>query len=391
MPAPDCDVLVIGAGIHGAGIAQASAAAGHAVVLVEQYDAPARGTSSRSSKLIHGGLRYLEHGQIGLVRECLRERALLLRLAPQLVHLTPFHLPVYADARRGPLTIGAGLALYGLLALGGPGAGFARVARRDWAALDGLDTRALRAVYRYHDAQTDDAALTGAVLASARALGATVHFGTTLVAAQLTSAGVRADLGTPDGPRALTARVLVNAAGPWAADLAARIHPCPALPPVRLVGGSHVLLPGRLDAGAYTLQAPDGRVVFALPHPRGILVGTTEMDYIGDPAGVAPTAAEIAYLRGAFARALPGHPAAQAQPLESFAGLRVLPAGGSAHAAPRETLLPVDDPRRVRVLTVLGGKLTAYRATAARVLARIAPSLPARPPRADTRTLPLPP
>ena len=123
------DVAVVGAGIHGAGVAQAAAAAGHSVVLIEQYAEPARGTSSRSSKLIHGGLRYLEQAQFALVRECLEERALLLRLAPELVRLTPFHLPVYA-AGDSVWRLRAGLTLYALLARCGPGARFSSVPRR---------------------------------------------------------------------------------------------------------------------------------------------------------------------------------------------------------------------------------------------------------------------
>lgn len=388
-PEPDCDLLVVGAGIHGAGVAQAAAAAGYGVRLVECGDAPALGTSGRSSGLIHGGLRYLQNGQLRLVRECLRERALLLRLAPGLVRLTPFHLPVYAGARPGAWAVGAGLMAYGLLAAGGVGGGFRRLPRREWGTLDGLDSTGLRAVYRYRDAQTDDAALTGAVLASARALGAEVQFGTRLLEARVSAQGVLARCAGSAGEITIRARAVANAAGPWAHRLAQRFSPPLPLPAVRLVAGSHVLLPGRVQAGAYTLTAPDGRVVFVLPHAAGVLVGTTEVDFHGDPAGVVPGELEIEYLRSVFARAFPAHPAVGAAPLDCFAGVRVLPAGGSAHGASRESVLASDSSGRV--LTVLGGKLTAYRATAERVLARLAAVLPPRPARADTRRLPLPP
>ena len=167
------DVVVIGAGIHGAGIAQAAAAGGYTVLLLEQH-APAFGTSSRSSKLIHGGLRYLETGQFALVRECLREREFLLKLAPDLVRLVPFYIPVYRHTTRRPWQIHTGLSLYALLGGLGEHVRFTRVPRTQWDELDGIATHDLQAVYRYFDAQTDDAALTRAVLYSAQTLGATV-------------------------------------------------------------------------------------------------------------------------------------------------------------------------------------------------------------------------
>jgi glycerol-3-phosphate dehydrogenase len=152
----DCDVLVIGAGIQGAGIAQAAAAAGHAVLVVER-SGPAAGTSSRSSKLIHGGLRYLEQFQLDLVRESLRERAILMRIAPSLVRLVPFRIPVYAGMRRPAWQIHAGLALYRALAGRGPGTDFARHAQASWGELDGLERAGLECVFAYQDGQTDDA------------------------------------------------------------------------------------------------------------------------------------------------------------------------------------------------------------------------------------------
>ena len=161
------DVVIIGGGIHGVGVAQAAAAAGHRVLLLEKT-ALASATSSRSSKLIHGGLRYLESAQFGLVRGSLRERTLLLQLAPDLVRRLPFHIPVYAGTTRRPFTIRAGLSLYALLGNLAPDCRFASLPRTDWPDLDGLATDGLQAVFRYYDAQTDDAALTRAVMASAR-------------------------------------------------------------------------------------------------------------------------------------------------------------------------------------------------------------------------------
>src|SRR5688572_28196030 len=184
--AGDCEVAVIGGGILGVGATQACAAAGYRCAIIEQTDWAA-GTSSRSSKLIHGGLRYLESGQWSLVRESLRERAILLRIAPDLVKPLPFLIPVYAVTRRRPWELAAGLGLYALLA------GWTRRARfgthsprRLPAALraSGLQVDGLQAVFRYWDAQTDDVALTRAVLQSARSLGADARCPARLLSAE---------------------------------------------------------------------------------------------------------------------------------------------------------------------------------------------------------------
>ena len=234
------DVVVIGAGIHGAGCAQAAAAAGHGVLLLEQT-AIAAGSSSRSSKLIHGGLRYLETGQLRLVRESLHERTILLRIAPDLVRLQRFHLPVYRSTRRQAWQLAFGLSLYALLAGFAPGAGFGRVPRREWQRLDGLETRGLRHVLCYHDAQTDDALLSRAVVRSAQELGAELALPARFTGARLAAGGVEVRYTTPAGERACHARVLVNAAGPWATDVARRIEPAIAVPAVERVQGAHLV------------------------------------------------------------------------------------------------------------------------------------------------------
>src|SRR5271170_5617706 len=165
------DVIVVGGGIHGAGVLQAVVAAGHNALLLERR-ALASGTSSRSSKLIHGGLRYLESGQFALVRESLRERAILLKIAAELVELKPFFLPVYPDTRRRPWQLKLGLWMYALLGGFDASTRFGSVPRSEWGSLDGLKTTGLQAVIRYHDAQTDDALLTRAVVQSALSLDA---------------------------------------------------------------------------------------------------------------------------------------------------------------------------------------------------------------------------
>src|ERR1700704_5626535 len=164
------DVVIVGGGIHGAGVLQAAAAAGHRALLIERQSLAA-GTSSRSSKLIHGGLRYLETGQFALVRESLRERAIHLRIAAELVELKPFFIPVYRNTRRRPWQLKLGLWIYALLGGFDASTRFGTVPKREWSSLDGLDTQGLEAVIRYHDAQTDDASLTRAVVQSAQDLG----------------------------------------------------------------------------------------------------------------------------------------------------------------------------------------------------------------------------
>src|ERR1700727_72754 len=157
------EVVIMGGGIHGAGVLQAAVAAGHIALLIERAGL-ASGTSSRSSKLIHGGLRYLESGQFALVRESLRERAMHLRFPPALCELKPFFIPVYRDTRRRPWQLKLGLWMYALLGGFDASTRFGTVPRHEWSSLDGLETHGLEAVIRYHDAQTDDASLTRAVV-----------------------------------------------------------------------------------------------------------------------------------------------------------------------------------------------------------------------------------
>lgn len=383
------DVLVVGAGIHGAGIAQAAAAAGYDVVVLER-SAPAAATSSRSSKLIHGGLRYLETAQLGLVRESLRERATLLRIAPDLVRMIPFHLPVYRDTRRRPWQLRLGLWLYGKLARASGAApdeaAFGAVPREGWGGLDGLRTDGLQAVLRYRDAQTDDARLTRAVLRSARSLGATIVCPASFLRA--VREGGAYDVTYDDGgERTCRAAVVVNAAGPWAAHVAAAVRPALAPFEVDRVQGAHIECPGRLECGAYYTEASDGRAVFVMPWGERTLVGTTETPFRGDAARVEPLDEEIAYLRSVVERYFPER---SSEVLDAWAGLRVLPRSDTnPFRRSREVLTALDVVASPRFLTVAGGKLTAYRSTAQSVVRTLACSLPAREPRGETDAIPL--
>lgn len=371
------DLVIVGGGIQGVGVAQAAAAAGHSVLLLEQKGI-GTGTSRKSSKLIHGGLRYLESAQFSLVRESLRERALLLELAPELVKRVDMHIPVYRSSTRSPAKIALGLWLYRLLAGFGEDSEFSRLHRSGWAGLDGLRTDELLAVYRYVEAQTDDHALTQAVWRSAEALGAELAMPAEFTGAECHASGCEVQYQQNGREMSAGARVLVNCAGPWGADLLKRIEPAVSVPGVELVQGSHLLLPNRLQHHFY-LEAPeDQRAVFALPWQGQLLLGTTETIFRGAPEAVECLPDERDYLLRTFSHYFPEY-AVEAHEVTSFAGLRVLPRSeGSAFGRSREVLLHADQEDQPRVLSVLGGKLTTYRATALQVIERLGPSLPNR-------------
>jgi glycerol-3-phosphate dehydrogenase len=390
------DVLIVGGGIHGVGVLQAAAAAGYRALLLEEREL-ASGTSSRSSKLIHGGLRYLENAQISLVRESLAERAVLLDIAPDLVKLVPFYIPIYASTRRRPWQIRAGLSMYALLGKLARDARFMRLPTREWDALDGLSTNGLQAVFRYFDGQTDDAALVRAVARSSAALGARAITAATFVRA--TQRGVRPD-GSIDGylvrfrvdgaERECSATTIVNAGGPWVERVRAAIEPRPRGYDVELVAGAHIELPGVISRGIYYTEAPrDGRAVFIMPWHGRTLVGTTETPFSGDPRAVTALDSEIEYLRETLVRYFPSRPA---DVTRSWAGLRVLQrAPGRAFDRPRETELVCDDDDRPHMVAIYGGKLTGYRATAQRVVQLLKRTLPNVTAIADTAMLALEP
>lgn len=388
MKLPDYDLIVIGGGIHGAGVMQAAAARGLRVMLLESR-ALASGTSSKSSKLIHGGLRYLESGDLRLVHESLNERAILLRTAPHLVRLVPFQIPVYRDTTRPPWMIRAGLSLYAMLGNLRAAARFQSVPRVEWDRLDGLATDGLRAVFRYFDGQTDDAALTRAVVASAIEMGARLELSATLTGATREPLGYELCYEQDGEVHSTRCYTLVNAAGPWVEEVRSLVQPEPVGRAVDLVGGTHIELPGTLEHGIYYTEAPsDQRAVFHMPWKGHTLVGTTERVFGSDPRDVEPTDAEVEYLRETFARHFPTR---STEVLRSWAGLRVLPhSDGSAFGRSRETILMPDNPAIPRMIGIYGGKLTGYRATAEKVLGRLAGALPVTERLADTRTLRLP-
>lgn len=386
----DHEVAVVGGGILGAGAAQACAAAGYDCVLLERT-AWAAGTSSRSSKLIHGGLRYLESGQVTLVRESLRERATLLRIAPELVHPLAFHIPVYTSTRRRPWELRAGLTMYAVLAGWTPLARFEALSPRrlpDAMRTSGLRTEGLQALFRYHDAQTDDARLTRAVVASARSLGAIAHCPAELVAAERGDDGYVLSVDGGTGSRTLRCRYLVVATGPWIDGTLAAIAPTATRRPIDRVLGSHLVLAESLHPDAFYLESPiDGRAVFALPWKGGTLLGTTERAFAGDPAEASVADGDREYLLATLKHYFP-----RSKPTVtgSFAGVRVLPHGDDrAFNRPRDCVFHVD-PVHPRLLGLYGGKLTGYRHTGQDVVAKVKQALGARSAKADTGTLRLP-
>ncbi|MBK7352357.1 MAG: FAD-dependent oxidoreductase [Nitrosomonas sp.] len=381
------DLVVIGGGIQGTAIAQAAAADGYRVLVLEKTGLAA-GTSSRSSKLIHGGLRYLEQGHFGLVRESLRERSQLLQLAPALVKLNPFYIPIYQTTSRGKWTIRAGLTLYGLLAGLGTASRFRSVPRAEWAALDGLSTVGLTHVFQYWDAQTDDRLLTQALMHSAMKLGAELRCPAEFIQANLTQDGCELTYRWQNQSLHCTAAVIINAAGPWVNQILYNITPSPPTLPIELVQGTHLVLEEKPDSGCYYLESPvDQRAIFVLPWYQHTLLGTTETVFTGAPEACHPLAEEEAYLIECFHHYFPNR---KVVVREKFSGLRVLPkTQGAAFSRSRDIQLLCDNADRPRIITLYGGKLTVSRATAQKVLRMAAPSLPQRDPKANLAELPI--
>ena len=380
MSSDEFDVCIIGGGIYGCGIAQAAAASGYRTLLLEK-GAIASGTSSQSTKLIHGGLRYLEHAHFGLVYEALQERETLLSIAPELVTREWFYIPVYRDSRRPGWMIGCGLLLYFLLS--GGRSRFRRLPRSRWEKmLPDLKNDGLVSVWAYQDAATDDAKLTRAVAASARSFGCDIHEHTELVSAIADNNGWVVNMSDQS---TLRARVLVNAAGAWTNGIAGRIEPRPPTSKIRLVQGSHLMLDRECPSYIYA-ESIDGRVMFFRPWRGKSLAGSTETPFDGDPGKACINGDEIRAILATWNHYFPDHPCSEKDILETFCGLRALPAAdGSAFAASRETtIVTSNDP--APYIAVYGGKLTTYRREAEKVIRALNSQLPGHH-LADTRRI----
>jgi glycerol-3-phosphate dehydrogenase len=369
---PVFDLAIIGGGVNGAGIARDGAGRGAKVILFEAGDL-AGATSSRSTKLVHGGLRYLEHYAFRLVREALEEREVIWGIAPHIVWPMRFVLP-YHRGLRPTWMLRAGLLLYDHL--GGRKrlpASRALDLMRDGAGAP-LQERFARG-FEYSDCWVDDARLVALNARDAANRGAQI-----CVRERVTNAA-RADglWRVTTEKRQVRARALVNASGAWVARTLAEVARLPTPAPVRLVRGSHIVTK-KLYAHdrAYMLQNADGRIVFVIPYERDFtLIGTTDEDFQGDPDAVHITDAETAYLCAAVSEYF-RTPVAPADVVWSYSGVRPLYDDGASAAkdATRDYVLKVDN-AGAPALSVFGGKITTYRRLAEHALAHLAPMIPA--------------
>ncbi|EAS50833.1 erythritol phosphate/glycerol-3-phosphate dehydrogenase [Aurantimonas manganoxydans SI85-9A1] len=385
------DILVIGGGVNGAGIARDAVGRGLSVVLCEKDDL-AEGTSSRSGKLVHGGLRYLEYYEFRLVREALREREVLLRAAPHIIWPMRFVLP-HSPEQRPAWLIRLGLFLYDHL--GG---------RRKLPGTRSLDLRTAPEGapiqdryprgFEYSDCWVDDARLVVLNALDAAERGATILTRTAAVSATRDGDLWRATLRGEDGADcSVAARGLVNAAGPWVDAVLANVIRANATRRVRLVKGSHIVTPKFWDGPqAYLFQNTDKRVIFVNPYQGDkALIGTTDLAYRGDAGDVAVEESEIAYLLDAVNRYVKT-PLTRADVLHAFSGVRPLleDDADNPSAVTRDYVFDIDTADGATpMLSIFGGKITTYRELAERGLDRLKPFFPAMGP-AWTHDAPLP-
>jgi glycerol-3-phosphate dehydrogenase len=385
------DIVVIGGGIHGAGSAQAAAAAGYSVLLLEKNNL-AYGSSSRSSKLIHGGLRYLENAQFHLVHECLQERHLLARLAPDLVYLERFYIPVYESSSRSRLKLLTGLSLYAILGGLKKSAHFHQLSKNQWPMLDGLKQQDLKAVYQYYDGRTDDSALTRAVMNSAIELGGEAIIPAEFVSAECGHDSVHITYLESGIKKYCQAGAVINATGAWINSVLEKITPARPAMNIDLVQGTHLVLDDMRLKHCFYFEAPqDTRAIFLLPWKNKTLLGTTETTFSGQPDKVIPLQNEKDYLLDVVRHYFPDYSTNNKtlNVVDEFAGLRVLPAGNvSDFNKPRDTVLYRSHDR---VVNIYGGKLTTYRLTAERIIKKLHSILPAKKEKASTRNIMLNP
>ena len=385
------DLAIIGGGINGCGIARDAAGRGLSVFLCEQDDLAA-GTSSASTKLIHGGLRYLEYFEFRLVREALREREVLLRAAPHIIRPLRFILP-HRSGMRPVWLIRLGLFLYDHL--GGrvllPGTATLNLAT-DEAGLP-LQKSLVRG-FEYTDCRVMDSRLVVLNAMDAAARGAEINVRTECISAVREDKHwkIRVQERMTCTEREIYARVLVNATGPWLEDFLSHTTHTTAAEHIRMVKGSHIIVKKLFDhERAYLFQNPDGRIIFAIPYEQEFtLIGTTDVDFHGTPGKVTITPKEIDYLCAAVNEYF----VHQIKPVDvvlSFSGIRPLFDDGKneAKATTRDYLLKIDADKNLPLLSIYGGKLTTYRKLAETVLVKLAPYLP--PMRKSwTETAPLP-
>jgi glycerol-3-phosphate dehydrogenase len=371
----ELDLLVVGGGINGVGIARDAAGRGLRVLLCEQHDLGAH-TSSASTKLIHGGLRYVERLHVGLVRKALKEREVVLGAAPHISWALRFVIP-HDERMRSAWMIRIGLVLYDNLAR-----------RRRLAASHGIDLRRhpagrpldkrFKRGFVYSDGWIDDARLVVLNALDAAERGATISTRTRCVALRSDGGRWHAKMIGPDGGALrVAARAVVNATGPWVAEIAQLALGHRSAHRVRLVKGSHIIVPALFQHEfAYIFQNPDRRVIFAIPYERDFtLIGTTDVDFAGDPAEVAIDASEVDYLVASANRYFTQGIAAT-DVVSTFSGVRPLLEDESSDpaAVTRDYTLELDS-SGPPILSVFGGKLTTFRRLAEEAVDRLAAEL----------------
>lgn len=371
------DLAIIGGGINGCGIARDAAGRGNSVFLCEMNDL-ASGTSSWSTKLIHGGLRYLEHYEFRLVREALIEREVLWQIAPHIIRPLRFVLPHHRGLRPVWL-LRFGLFLYDHLG----GRKFLPKTRtldlkRDETGKP-LAAGRFSKGFEYSDCFVDDARLVILNARDATSRGATIRTRTRAVDIRQSDGVWHVTLQTEGMPQTqlIRARALINAGGPWVEDVLAHSG-VNARASIRLVQGSHIVVPRLYEHDrAYIFQNADGRIVFAIPYQNDFtLIGTTDRDYDGDPAKVAITQDEIDYLCASVSDYF-AKPVTPDSIVWTYAGVRPLYDDGAnkAQAATRDYVLELDRPNGLPLLSIYGGKITTYRRLAEEALEKLAPYL----------------
>ena len=376
------DLFIIGGGINGTAIAREAALNGWSVMLVDKDDLAAH-TSSASSKLIHGGLRYLEQYEFKLVREALVERTRLMKAAPHLIQPMQFVLP-QAESSRPWIMVRAGLLLYDLLAGRSP----LPWARRLKASDTGFQSPLKKpgSGFVYSDCKVDDARLTILSAVDAARAGAVIKTRTAMTSARREGDGWEITLSSGE---MVTARAIANAAGPWVSEAIGKTG-INSAHGIRLVKGSHIVVPKLFDgAQAYLLQQPDKRVVFAVPyHDGNTMIGTTDIA-VERPEDAVIDASEIAYLLHAanlyFKRQI-----SEADIVNTWSGIRPLYNDGASEAqeVTRDYVLELDD-AGAPILSVFGGKITTARHLGEEAVARLAAAI-AKPVTPQTRERPLP-
>ncbi len=368
------DVFIIGGGINGAAVARDAAGRGLSVILAEKGDY-ANATSSASSKLIHGGLRYLEHYEFRLVAESLKEREIMMQIAPHLVFPLRFLLPITNTQPRPAFIVRLGLWLYDKLSNRRMLAPCGKLSRVEMNALTKLRKENLNAVLHYPDCWVDDARLTLETLMDARSRGADIGNYRDVTSIHPADGGYTVIYRDHTGEHSILARFVVNASGPWTNAVLDQVQGDPQRRNIRLIRGSHIVLtmsdPPQKEA--YTLQGKDGRVIFSLPWmDHFLIIGTTDVTHHGAPDDVKCSDDERDYLLQCFNEFFsPG--ASVADIIWSYAGVRPLVDDGSENPSKLTRDYVLQDERHGDggLITIYGGKITTHRKLAEKVLAKI--------------------